>query len=162
MTEKPKKEESNESEGEPKEEKKQQAQGIPPPIQPQDMRPTKEDMDKAPAGVKILAILYVVGALLWFVDAFLYTFYLSGYFRSELGYVPWANYFVNVACCWIGAVIIAGVYTTIAGGLIKGMRGAWFWALIFAVIGLLNFPIGTFFNIIILVYLFKVKDYFKN
>ena len=65
--------------------------------------------------------------------------------------------------CWAVFGIIALLYFVIAFGLWKGMGWARMVAIIFAIIGLLGFPIGTIISIVILVYLFKddVKAYFE-
>ncbi len=143
------------TEDENKEEKVEQENVPPPPPNP---KPTKEEIEKAPAGVKILAVLFAIGGILWLVYP-LYVSYLLVFTPHDMPFYQWAS---QMVCCWIGALIMASLYFGIAGGLIKGMKGAWVWALIFAIIGLFNVPIGTIISIVILVYLFKVKDYFKN
>ncbi len=120
--------------------------------------------NNTPGGVVIIAILYIIGGIMWLIYPFFYMWALAGYFQNELGYVPWANVFLNTTCCWIGSWLIGFLYFGIAGGLMKGMKGAWLWAVIFAIIGLFNVPIGTIVSIIILIYLFRpaIRNWFKN
>ncbi len=131
----------------------------PPPPGPQDMQPTKKEFEGAPGGVKILAILFAIGGIMWLIYPLIYSYFMIFQTPEGLPFYQWAS---QMVCCWIGAIILASLYFGIAGGLIKGMKGAWVWALIFAIIGLFNVPIGTIISIIIIVYLFKVKDYFKH
>ena len=133
------------------------ASGAPP--EPQNMQPTKEEMEGAPAGVKILAILFAIGGIMWLIYPLIFSYFMIFQTPEDLPFYQWAS---QMVCCWIGAIILASLYFGIAAGLIKGMKGAWVWALIFAIIGLFNVPIGTILSIIIIVYLFKVKDYFKH
>ncbi len=117
--------------------------------------------DTAPPGVRILAILFMVGGILWIIDAIIYTVYMIKLIPSD---VPLYQLGANTICCWIGTIIMTGLYFGIAGGLIKGFPAAWVWALIFAIIGLINIPIGTIISIIVLIYLFtpNVKAWFKK
>ncbi|MFP4051303.1 MAG: hypothetical protein ACLFVB_06135 [Thermoplasmata archaeon] len=110
---------------------------------------------KRPTGVTILAVLYVLQGLFW------------------LGMIPTISYVVNqvdvstpvevTGICWGVSAIMMLIYFGIAYGLLKGSGWARTLAIIFAIIGLLNFPIGTIVSIIILIYLFKddVKAYFR-
>ncbi len=65
--------------------------------------------------------------------------------------------------CWLVFGIIALVYFLIGFGLLKGKGWARVVAIILAIIGLLNVPIGTIISIIILIYLFKpeTKAFFQ-
>ncbi len=123
----------------------------------QNAKEMQDAMNKAPGGVKLLAILFAIGGIMWFIYPILVTFNLV-FVPHDLPFYQWAS---QLVCCWIGSLIMAGLYFGIAGGLIKGMPGAWLWAVIFAIFGLFNVPWGTVISLIILVYLFKVKDYFK-
>ena len=121
----------------------------------------KNTPENAPAGIRILAILFMVGGIMWIIDAIIYTFYIIRLIPSD---VPLYQLGANTMCCWIGTIILTGLYFGIAGGLMKGFPGAWMWALIFAIIGLINIPIGTIISIIVLIYLFtpNVKEWFKK
>ncbi len=122
----------------------------------------QESIQKAPTGIKILAFLYIIGGIMWFIWPLITSFHVL---FNPWDLIPPDWTFLDKAayltCCWIGSIIIAMLYFGIAGGLIKGMQGAWLWAVIFAIFGLFNVPWGTIISLIILVYLFKVKDYFK-
>ncbi len=123
-----------------------------------------EDIGEPPKGLNILSILYVVGGIFWLIYPVIYSWLLAGALRDYYGYVPWAKWITQTVCCWIGSIIIAGVYFGIAAGLKKGMPSARVWAIIFAIIGLFNVPIGTILSIIILIYLFTpdVKAWFEK
>ncbi len=111
-----------------------------------------------PSSIKLIATLYMIGGIIWLIYPFFYSWFLAGYLKDYYGYIPWASWMFNTVCCFIGAVIIAGLYFGIAGGLIKGMRGVWVWAVIFAIIALFNVPVGTIVGLLILVLLFTKKD----
>ncbi len=68
-----------------------------------------------------------------------------------------------VVVCWAVFGVIGALYFLTAWGLWTGQNWARIIAIILAILGLLNFPIGTVISIIILIYLFKsdVKAYFK-
>lgn len=107
-----------------------------------------------PTGVTILAVLYIIGGLLMLSVPVLFTAIVPleiGLF-AEVGVI-----------CWAVFGILALVYFVVAYGLWVGQGWARIVAIILAVIGLLNFPIGTIISIVILIYLFKdeVKAYFK-
>ena len=124
-------------------------------------------MDKEieqPKGISVLSILYIIGGIFWLIYPIFYSFYLVGYLQDHYGYLPWGTWGLHTVCCWIGSVIIAGLYFGVAAGLKKGMPGAWVGAIVLAVIGLFNFPIGTIISIIILVYLFtpNVRKWFEQ
>jgi len=61
-------------------------------------------------------------------------------------------------------VLIGLIVLIITWGLWNLKEWAWFIAVVFAVLGLLHFPIGTLINLFILWYLFKpeVKAAFKQ
>jgi len=110
---------------------------------------------KRPTGVTILAVLYVLHGLFWLsmIPAISYVVEQAGVeFPVEVS-----------AICWGLSAVIMLIYFGIAYGLLKGLGWARVVAIILAVFGLLNFPIGTIISIIILIYLFKddVKAYFK-
>ncbi|MFW6197199.1 MAG: hypothetical protein ACOC5D_07705, partial [Thermoplasmatota archaeon] len=110
---------------------------------------------KRPTGVTILAVLYVLHGLFW------------------LSLIPTISYVVSTSgvdfpvevtgICWGISLILMLFYFGIAYGLLKGSGWARTLAILFAIIGLLNIPIGTIVSIIILIYLFKddVKAYFR-
>ncbi|NPA75170.1 MAG: hypothetical protein GXO25_03700 [Euryarchaeota archaeon] len=145
MTEEPKKENSVDEKTEAQKAAEQSAKEM------------QDAMQTAPGGVKILAFLFTIGGIMWFIYPILVTFNLI-FIPHDLPFYQWAS---QLICCWIGSLILAGLYFGIAGGLIKGMPGAWMWALIFAIFGLFNAPWGTIISIIAIIYLFKVKDYFQ-
>jgi len=116
-----------------------------------------EQKEGPPAGIKLIAILFGIGGVLWLIYPFFYS-YLLIFVPSDM---PWYQWGTQLICCWVGSLIMASLYFGIAGGLMKGMAGAWMWAVIFAIFGLFNFPIGTVISIIILIYLFKRKDLFN-
>ncbi|WP_083872030.1 hypothetical protein [Aciduliprofundum sp. MAR08-339] len=123
-----------------------------------------EDMGETPMGLNVLSILYIVEGIFWLIYPVFYAFLLAGYLQEYYGHVPLGHLFANTICCWIGSIIIASIYFGIAAGLKKGMPSAWIWAIVFAIIGLFNVPIGTIISIVILVYLFtpNVKEWFKK
>ncbi len=116
-----------------------------------------QNAEAPPGGIKLLAILFSVGGILWLIYPFIYS-YLLIFVPNDL---PWHQWLGQMICCWAGSLIMASLYFGIAAGLMKGMAGAWMWAVIFAIFGLFNFPVGTVISIIILIYLFKMKDFFK-
>jgi len=118
-----------------------------------------ENTNAPPGGIKLLAILFGIGGIMWLVYPILYSYNLI--FLPPMEDLPWYQWFGQMMCCWAGSLIMASLYFGIAGGLMKGMAGAWMWAVIFAIFGLFNFPWGTVISIIILIYLFKMKDFFK-
>ncbi len=110
---------------------------------------------KRPTGVTILAALNFLHGLLW------------------LAMIPIVSYLMTIVdvpfklevmgICWVFSGMIMLIYFGIGYGLLKGKGWARIIAIILAILGLINFPIGTIVSIIILVYLFKddVKAYFK-
>ncbi|OYT58783.1 hypothetical protein B6U71_03815 [Euryarchaeota archaeon ex4484_178] len=133
------------------------------PPQPQAM-PQGKPPEEAPGGLKILSILYVILGIMWLIYPFLVSFHVLfdpwDLIPPEWGFLDKAAYTI---CCWIGSWLVGFVYFGIAGGLLRGFKGAWLWALIFAIVGLFNVPVGTIISIIIIVYLFtpNVKNWFK-
>ena len=109
-----------------------------------------------PTGVTILAALYILEGL--FVLAL--PLFLTAMLAPFMGSVDVGG---MMAICWVVFGIIALIYFLIAYGLLKGQNWARIVAIIFAIIGLLNIPIGTIISIIILWYLFKpeVKAWFQ-
>ena len=124
---------------------------------------TEKEIEQ-PKGISVLSILYIIGGIFWLIYPIFYMYWLGVYYKEIEGYIPWASWMFNSVCCWIGSIIIAGLYFGIAAGLKKGMPGAWVWAIIFAIIGLFNVPIGTIISIIILIYLFtpNVRKWFEQ
>lgn len=137
------------------------SQPVPSPI-PEPSAPST--ISERPGGITILAILYglygavvLIGGLLLFL------------FGSAIA-VGFARYFVPILIGGIAGII--GVFLIIIGliiliitwGLWNLKEWAWLIAVVFAVIGLLHWPIGTILNIIVLWYLFKaeVKVAFKR
>ena len=109
-----------------------------------------------PTGVTVLAVLYILEGLLVLALPLFLTAMLSG----MMGMPGMATV---TGICWVVFGIIALIYFLIAYGLLKGQGWARIVAIIFAIIGLLNIPIGTIISIIILWYLFKpeVKAWFQ-
>jgi hypothetical protein len=110
-----------------------------------------------PFGVTLLAILYFLEGLIFLAVPLLWEMAMDMMpievdILSDVG-----------LCVWIVFIVIALIYFLIALGLLKGMGWARIVAIIFAIIGLLNIPIGTIISIIILIYLFKpeVKAWFQ-
>ena len=112
-----------------------------------------------PFGVTLLGILYLLNGLLWLIMPFLFGLILEGLIGDYID--------VSVAgltlVCWIPFIIIALFYFIVAFGLFAGSGWARIIAIILAIFGLFNFPIGTILNIIVLIYLFNadVKNYFR-
>ncbi len=96
-----------------------------------------------PAGVTVLAILYFLqGFLAILAGAIFASFEVFGLFGFAL-------------VCGSVLIIIGIIDFIIGWGLWSLQSWARIVAIIFAVIGLLNFPIGTIISIIVLWYLFK-------
>lgn len=122
----------------------------PPGGQPQPLQPKNR-----PTSVTILAVLYIIGGVMWIgMGAIFYS--MGGFMLTAI--LP----SLGILCLAV-PMLIALLYFVIAIGLLKGMGWARILAIIFAIIGLLGFPIGTILSIIILIYLFKdeVKEYFN-
>lgn len=105
-----------------------------------------------PTAVTIIAILYVVSAIVWFGMGAMYGI-------IGLEFLPVAG-----AICFAIPAIFGLLYLGIAYGLWTGQNWARMVAIVFAVIGLIGFPIVTIISIIMLIFLFKdeVKAYFKE
>ncbi|MGM0405981.1 MAG: hypothetical protein ACQEQM_07570 [Thermoplasmatota archaeon] len=106
-----------------------------------------------PTGITILAVLYIIGGLMMLSVPVMFSAMIPFEipFFAEVGVV-----------CWAVFGILALLYFLVAFGLWKGQGWARMVAIILAIIGLINFPIGTIISIILLIYLFKdeVKAYF--
>ncbi|MFO7791793.1 MAG: hypothetical protein R6W73_02280 [Candidatus Saliniplasma sp.] len=106
-----------------------------------------------PTGITILAVLYIIGGLLMLSVPVMMTAIIpmDVPLIADIGII-----------CWAVFGIIALLYFVVAFGLWKGQGWARIVAIILAILGLLNFPIGTIISIVILIYLFKdeVKAYF--
>jgi hypothetical protein len=115
-----------------------------------------------PFGVTLLAILYMLEGVLVLLFPILFNLILSGFLGEMGGFLDFSDLAAVSITCWIVFAIIAMLYFLIAFGLLAGKGWARIIAIIFAIIGLLNIPIGTIISIIILIYLFKadVKAYF--
>lgn len=106
-----------------------------------------------PTGITILAVLYIIGGLLMLSVPVMMTAIIpmDVPLIADIGII-----------CWAVFGIIALLYFVVAFGLWKGQGWARIVAIILAILGLLNFPIGTIISIVMLIYLFKdeVKAYF--
>ncbi len=129
-----------------------------------------------PTGVTILAMLYFIMAGVTVVQILVTIVW--GLVEFEWG----------VVCCAVPFFLVAMFYFMIGTGLFLMMKWAWFWALLLAIFGLL-FAIGNLFstwyytewyvdgvpaylyaipvvqivfNGLILMYLFKMKDFFRE
>ncbi len=134
---------------------------VPPPAAP--MPPPVPMQKERPTGVTILAVLYMIGGISVLIGGFLINIIL-GDLLGSLSTIPGADVDAGLPMmCWIVFIVIALFYFLIAFGLLKGQKWARTLAIIFAIIGLINIPIGTIISIIILIYLFKpeVKAYFQ-
>ena len=128
----------------------------PPPPETYGMPPGKPE--KRPTGVTVLGILYVISGLMVLMSAVMFTAVMG-----DFG-IPDLEMFDNMLMiCLSIVVIVALIYILIAVGLFKGARWARVLAIVFAILGLFNIPIGTIISIIILIYLFKpeVKAWFN-
>jgi len=117
-------------------------------------RPKKfgEDVSKTrPTGITILSVLFVVNA---FVE-------LLGIVYPDLGLSMLPSLLGSIGMVILGIHAVALLLASY--GLWKGLSWARIIAIVFAVIGLLNFITGTIVNLLILFYLFKdeVKEYFE-
>lgn len=132
--------------------------GAPPPM------PPAGPMER-PTGVTILAVLYFIQGILMLMVPIMFSICLGSMLSlpgvEESG--GGDDLFAAGLMCWLVFGIIALVYFLIGFGLLKGKGWARVVAIILAIIGLLNVPIGTIISIIILIYLFKpeVKAYFQ-
>jgi hypothetical protein len=117
-----------------------------------------------PMGVTILAVLYFIQGILVLIIPIMISMCLASMF-SVPGVPEDAgdDVFAGMALCWIVFGIIALFYFIVGIGLLKGQNWARIVAIILAIIGLINIPLGTIISIIILIYLFKadVKAYFQ-
>jgi hypothetical protein len=117
-----------------------------------------------PMGVTILAVLYFIQGILVLIIPIMISMCLASMF-SVPGVPEDAgdDIFAGMALCWIVFGIIALFYFIVGIGLLKGQNWARIVAIILAIIGLINIPLGTIISIIILIYLFKadVKAYFQ-
>jgi hypothetical protein len=117
-----------------------------------------------PTGVTILAILYFVQGIFWLLVPVMITICLSSLFTlpglPENGDMDLFS--TGMMMCWVVFIIVALFYFIVGFGLLKGKNWARIIAIILAIFGLFNIPIGTIISIIILIYLFKadVKAYF--
>ena len=113
-----------------------------------------------PAGVTILAALYVLFGLIMLAMPLIMTalFVMIGMTGNGVGGLAVAG-----ITSWIAFGIIALIYFAIAYGLLKGQHWARIVAIIFAILSLFSIPIGTIIGIIVLWYLFKpdVKAWFQ-
>jgi len=112
---------------------------------------TNPKSQERPTGITILAILYVLNGLIMLSAPVILSAILTA-FIPEIGLL-----------CWAPVIVIGLLYFGTAYGLWTGKNWARIIAIVLAILGLFNFPIGTIISIIILIYLFKdeVKAYFK-
>lgn len=102
-----------------------------------------------PAGVTVLAILSFIQGIVAIVGGFL----VAAVLASVGGGGPETAAFFAICS---GVIILIGLIDFILGyGLWILAPWAWTVSVIFAILGLINFPIGTIISIIILIYLFK-------
>jgi hypothetical protein len=115
-----------------------------------------------PAGVTILAVLYFIQGILMLLVPIMVSVCLASMLSLPGVEEAEGDIFAAGALCWIVFGILALVYFLIGFGLLKGAGWARIVAIILAIIGLFNVPIGTIISIIILWYLFKpeIKAYF--
>ena len=116
-----------------------------------------------PFGVTILAVLYMLQGLLMLAVPFIIGAIFSSFLEIP-GTDGVDDAFLGVGLlCFAVFLIIALICFLIAWGLFKGAGWARVIAIILAIIGLINIPIGTIISIIILIYLFKpeVKAWFQ-
>jgi hypothetical protein len=117
-----------------------------------------------PTGVTILAILYFIQGIMWLAFAVIASVCLASFLTLPgVEEADTGGALAVGAICWVVLGIIALFYFIVGFGLLKGQGWARIVAIILAILGLLNFPIGTIISIIILLYLFKedVKAYFS-
>ncbi|MEM2869974.1 MAG: hypothetical protein QW379_06105 [Thermoplasmata archaeon] len=116
-----------------------------PPPPPATVQPVPASKPARPLGVTILAVLYIIQAILWFAGSVMMGMFLG----PILAFLP-----VLGACVYI-TIIFGVIYLLVGIGLFTLKKWARILAIIFAIIGLLNLPIGTIISIIILWYLFR-------
>ncbi len=116
-----------------------------------------------PAGVTILAVLYFIQGILMLLVPIMVSVCLASMLTVPGVEEAEGDIFAAGALCWAIFGILALVYFLIGFGLLKGAGWARIVAIILAIIGLLNVPIGTIISIIILWYLFKpeIKAFFS-
>ena len=90
-------------------------------------------------------MLYILEAIFWFAASVM----LGATLGPVLEVLP-----IMSMCLYI-TIIFGIIYLLVGVGLFTLKKWARILAIIFAIIGLLNVPIGTIISIIILVYLFK-------
>lgn len=111
-----------------------------------------------PTGVTILAALYIINGLIVLAAPLFMTAMLASFMGGESGTLA-----TLTSICWVVFGILALIYFIIAYGLLKGQSWARLLAIIFAIISLINIPVGTIIGIIVLWYLFRpeVKAWFQ-
>ena len=105
-----------------------------------------------PIGVTILAVLYFIQSGIFFSFPFI---------LAMMTDIKAADVFANMVC--FAPILLLGLIPLGIGvGMIKGVGAARIIALIFAIIGLIGFPVGTIISIIMIIYLRKpeVKAWF--
>ena len=133
----------------------------PPPPAPMPMAAPRE----RPFGVTLLAILYAIEGLYCLVAAFIVSSMFS-WMTDIVGDLPMVGDIMDSVelCLMVVLIIIALFYFLVALGMLKGQGWARGVGIIFAIIGLINIPVGTIISIIILIYLYRpeVKAWFNK
>jgi len=116
-----------------------------------------------PTGVTILAVLYIINGLIALAGPFILVAWIGsmvGMGLEGISALTASALGIGILSCFI---IVALIDFLIAVGLLKGKGWARTLALIFAIISLLNVPIGTVLGIIIIYYLTRpqVKAWFQ-
>jgi len=107
-----------------------------------------------PAGVSVLSILSFISGVFWIIGAVVVFAIFGGLFIGPTD--PTGGGLLTIAAICSGAFFLFGVVAFVIGWGLWTLQGwAWTVAVIFAIIGLINFPIGTIISVIILLYLFK-------
>jgi hypothetical protein len=113
-----------------------------------------------PAGVLLLAILYILNAIVAFVGA-AFAMFVGAAVAGMAGLI-----------CTAPFLLLGVFFLIVAFGLLAMKSWAWIVGLVFAILGLLGGIGGAasgnwvsianlILNLIIIVYLFKVKEYFR-
>jgi len=113
-----------------------------------------------PTGVSVLAILYFIAGVFWFIGAAVVFFIFSPLLIGD----PTGSGLVLATLGAICSGVLGIIAFALGWGLWTLQPWAWTGAIIFAIIGLINFPIGTIISIIILIYLFRpeIKAAFRH
>ena len=108
-------------------------------------------ISERPTGITILAVLYAIQGLYAIAIGGIIFSTLGGFLEDFVG-----DIFETLGFVCLGVSVVIGIiYFLIAWGLWTLKTWARILAIIFAVIGLFMFPVGTIISIILLWYLFK-------